>query len=121
MWFLVSMVKIEKLKTAATTDQVTTEPLEVPPQLAGACRFAPETIRLPKVGGHDPYFGLTRSFINTLILPTAENGFNPPVRSFVLRRRGAKTGVRLVDYQSLRDFILAHAETGAEIQSQTTE
>jgi len=109
MWFLVSMVKIEKLKTAATTDQVTTEP------------FAPETIRLPKVGGHDPYFGLTRSFINTLILPTAENNFNPPVRSFVLRRRGAKTGVRLVDYQSLRDFILAHAETGAEIQSQTTE
>lgn len=104
------------------SNETTTEPFEVPPQLvAAAITITPETIRLPKVGGHDPYFGLTRSFINTLILPTAENNFSPPVRSFVLRRRGAKTGVRLVDYKSLRDFILAHAETGAEIQSQTTE
>ena len=35
------------------------------------------------------------------------------MKSFVLRRRGAKTGVRLVDYESLRDFIRAHAETVA--------
>jgi hypothetical protein len=98
----------------------TAAPIEVPPQIAGACRFTPETIRLPKVGGHDPYFGLTRSFINALVLPTAENKFKPPVRSFVIRRRGAKTGVRLVDYQSLRDFILAHAETGDDQQHEGT-
>jgi hypothetical protein len=37
----------------------------------------------------------------------------------VIRQKGAKTGVRLVDYQDLRRFILAHAETGAETQTVT--
>lgn len=102
------------------SNETTTEPFQVPPRFVSTA-IAPETLRLPKVGGHDPYFGLTRSFINTLVLPTAENNFKPPVRSFVIRKRGAKTGVRLVDYQSLRDFILAHAETGAENQNQPAE
>jgi hypothetical protein len=120
MCFLVFTMKIGKVKTAVTTDQATTEPLKVPPRFVSAA-ITPEAIRLPQVGGHDPYFGLTRSFINSLVLPTAENNFKPPVRSFVIRKRGAKTGVRLVDYKSLRDFILSHAETGTEVQGQTTE
>jgi hypothetical protein len=91
----------------------TVEPIKVPPHFVAAV-ITPETIRLPKAGEHDPYFGLTRSAINELILPTPRNDHKPPVRSFVLRQRGAKTGIRLVSYQSLRDFILSHPETSAE-------
>jgi hypothetical protein len=32
------------------------------------------------------------------------------VRSFVLRQRGAKTGIRLIDWQSLRAYIRQHEE-----------
>ena len=73
---------------------------------------APEFLRLPKPGALCPHTGLTRSFINELILPTPRNQFKPPVRSFCIRQKGAATGVRLVDYASLRAFILEHAERG---------
>ena len=46
----------------------------------------PEFVRLPRAGQRCPLTGLSRSAINTLVLPTAENHFQPPVRSFVLRR-----------------------------------
>jgi len=46
-----------------------------------------------------------------LVLPTKANSYAPPVRSYVIRQKGAKTGVRLVSGESLVDFILAHAET----------
>jgi hypothetical protein len=82
------------------------------PNRIPARAFEPETMRLPRPGEHDPHFGLARSFLNTLVLPTLENDFKPPVRSYVIRRRGARTGVRLIDYQSLKTYILAHAETG---------
>jgi hypothetical protein len=49
--------------------------------------------------------------LNELILPTELNGFKPPVRSFCLRKRGAKTGIRLVDYASLKAHIFANAES----------
>ena len=42
-----------------------------------------------------------------LILPCPQNCNKPPVRSFVLRQRGAKTGIRLIDWQSLRAYIRA--------------
>jgi len=48
--------------------------------------------------------------LNELILPTPRNDFKPPVRSFCLRQRGARTGIRLIDYLSLRTYILAHEE-----------
>jgi hypothetical protein len=89
----------------------TTAPFEIPPRIVAAT-FEPETIRLPKTGQRDPYFALTRSFLNTLVLPTPKNDFKPPVRSFVLRQRGARTGVRLVDFQSLKDYVRAHADEG---------
>jgi hypothetical protein len=109
-------------KFKSKPNESTSAPLEVPPQfVAAAIAITPETIRLPKVGGHDPYFGMTRSALNELILPTPQNGFKPSVRSFVLRRKGSRTGIRLIDYQDLRRHILAHEETGTEIQSQTNE
>jgi hypothetical protein len=54
---------------------------------------------------------MTRSALNELILPTIRNGNKPSVRSFVLRQKGAKTGIRLLDYGSLRNYILARVAT----------
>jgi hypothetical protein len=71
----------------------------------------PETIRLPAPGTLCPYTGLTRSAMNELILPTPENDFSPPVKSFCLRRPGKKKGIRLVDFDSLLAHIHRHEDT----------
>lgn len=84
-------------------------PVEVPPRVVTA-PITPEFTRLPKPGTLCPYSGLSRSALNMLILPCRQNGNRPPVRSFVLRQRGAKTGIRLIDWQSLRAYIRQHAE-----------
>jgi hypothetical protein len=94
----------EKAKRAATT-----APVEVPPQ--GQPLTRPEFLRLPKPGHLCPLTGLNRSAINELILATPRNGHKPPVRSFVLRQKGAKTGIRLVDYDSLTGYIRGHVDT----------
>lgn len=100
------MVKTCKRKKA------TSEPVEAPSIPSGFSR--PEFLRLPKTGTLCPHTGMARSALNGLVLPTPQNKFKPPVKSFVLRQRGAKTGIRLVHYDSLRDYILAHAETGGK-------
>jgi hypothetical protein len=82
-------------------EQFTVGPLSI----ATGPQFLPEFIRLPKPRERDPLFGLSRSYLNVLILPSAENDYRPPVRSVVLRRKGARTGVRLINVQSLREFI----------------
>ena len=87
----------------------TTAPIHIPPHPAPV-NFTPEFLRLPKPGQLCPLSGLSRSAINELILPTARNHNEPPVRSFCLRQRGAQTGIRLVDYASLREYIRAHVE-----------
>lgn len=69
-----------------------------------------EFVRLPKAGERDPLFGLSRSFLNTLVLPCRENRYQPPVRSVVLKRARAKTGVRLIEVVSLRQYLLQHVE-----------
>jgi hypothetical protein len=71
----------------------------------------PEFLRLPKPGRLCPLTGLSRSALNELILASPRNDFHPPVRSFCLRQRGARTGIRLIDYASLRTYILAHVDT----------
>jgi len=70
-------------------------------------------LRLPKPGTLCPITGLTRSYINLLVLPCKANGFNPPVRSFCLKQPGRKTGVRLVDINSLFDYIERHEQGAA--------
>ena len=93
------------------SEQYTIRKIQVPP--ASSPRpVPPEFLRLPKPGHLCAWTGLSRSYLNLLILPTATNGHKPPVRSFVLRQPGARTGVRLVDYADLRRYIRAHAETG---------
>jgi len=102
---------IRQQNTVSTT---TTDPIQIPPQVA-TVPFTPEFTRLPQPGRLCPYFGLSRSAINELILPTDKNGHKPPVRSFCLRQRGAKTGIRLVDYKSMRQHILANEETHGKV------
>lgn len=74
----------------------------------------PEFIRLPTPGSREPYTGLTRSFLNLLILPCDYNNHKPPVRSFVLRKKGAKTGVRLIDAADLFRYIREHPESNGK-------
>ena len=93
---------------------VTTETLQESVQSSDATarhRNAPEWIRLPKKGVC-PFTQLSRAKIYTLITPTAENGHCPPVRSVSLRSRGAARGTRLVNYDSLMDYIRSHDSHG---------
>jgi hypothetical protein len=79
----------------------------------------PEFIRLPHPGQQCFLTGMSRSGLNALILPTPENNFKPPVRSFCLRKRGARTGIRLIDYDALVNYIRSHedcvAAAGSEV------
>ena len=72
--------------------------------------ITPEFIRLPKPGQQCLYTGHTRSYLNTLILPTDANGHAPPVKSVCLRPAGAARGVRLIHYQSLLDYLYSRME-----------
>ncbi len=64
----------------------------------------PEYMRLPKAGERDPYFGLSRSFLNTLILPTPAQP-KPPVESKSFRKPHQSRGVRLIKVASLKSYI----------------
>lgn len=75
----------------------------------------PEFLRLPKPGTLCPFSGLSRSYLNSLILGTEANGHRPLVKSICLRQRGAKRGVRLIVAEDLISFLRAHLETGATV------
>jgi hypothetical protein len=94
-----------------------TKAVAIPPA-PRAGTFEPEFIRLPKPGLLCPWTGMARSALNELILPTPRNDYKPPVRSFCIRKRGARTGIRLVDFKSLREFILRNEDRPAERQGQ---
>ena len=64
-----------------------------------------EWLRLPPPGTKLPGYGLHRGTLNELILPCEENGYKPPVRSLVIRKRGAARGIRLVHRPSLDAFL----------------
>lgn len=70
----------------------------------------PEYIRMPRTKERDPLFGLTRTQLYELVLPSVANDWSPPVRSAVIRRPGAKNGVRLVHVGSLRAYVEQHLE-----------
>jgi hypothetical protein len=72
-------------------------------------------MRLPRVGQRDPLFGFTRSYLNLLVLPSPANAFKPPVKSYVIRKPGARTGVRLIDVPSLEKFIIKHEQKPGRI------
>ena len=84
----------------------TTDPMS----LAEKVQMEPEYLRLPRAGERDPVFGLSRTVLNELILPCPDNKGRPPVRSVVLRKRRARTGIRLIDLASLRAYLNANVE-----------
>ena len=84
--------------------------VEIPPRKSNLEPVAREFLRLPPVGQRCPVTGLSRAALNAWILPTEANGGKPPVKSFVIRQPGAKTGIRLISYPHLREWIMAHAD-----------
>jgi hypothetical protein len=62
----------------------------------------PAYIRLPKWGERCPLTGLTRSSLDLLTRAQAGNNFRPPVRSKLFKQTGQKSGIKLIDYRSLR-------------------
>jgi len=91
-----------------TTDTI---PESLNNDAGAATRQAPEWIRIPSKG-RCPYTQLGRSMIYQLITPSAANNHRPPVRSISLRQRGGVKGMRLVNYDSLMDYIRSHEVHG---------
>lgn len=77
---------------------------QMPDTRTGAV-LKPEWIRLPAPGHRCPYTGLSRSTLNELTIPGPANGNKPPVKSVVLRKRGAVRGIRLINYDSLMQYL----------------
>lgn len=106
----------QKTSVSSRTPETTTAN---PLSYAVATATVPEFIRLPRPKQRDPIFGLSRSYLNFLVLPCKENNYRPLVKSSVLRRRGARTGVRLINVESLRAFIEANEQEWKMEESQT--
>jgi hypothetical protein len=69
--------------------------------------YEPVTIRLPRQGDRCPWTGLSRSALNDLVLPSKRNKFSPPVKSNLLKTKENSTGIRLIDFQSLKAYLLS--------------
>lgn len=69
----------------------------------------PEWVRLPAPGGRCRFTGLSRSTLNELTIAGSANDGVPPVKSVVLRKRGALRGIRLISYDSLMQYLAALA------------
>ena len=66
----------------------------------------PLYIRLPRSGSKDPLFNLGRSALNNLVLPTAANGYRPPVKSLVMKsQKHATRGIRMIVVESLAAYL----------------
>jgi hypothetical protein len=100
---------MKKNLRAAVSGHTTADPVMVPPA-SGIIQRDPEFIRLPKTGTLCPFSGLTRSKMNELVLPCPQNDHKPPVKSVVLRQKGAIKGVRLIVFKSLMDYL--HGQEG---------
>jgi len=68
--------------------------------------YEPITIRLPRQGQRCPWTGLTRSALNDLVLPAKGNQFSPPVKSNLFKTKKNSSGIRLIDFQSLKRFLI---------------
>jgi hypothetical protein len=89
-------MKHQRIQTRPVNANTTTAPVE--PGVVGS----PEFIR---IGDARKIFGLGRTYCYNLIT-------DGKIRSVVLRKRGAKTGVRLLDVDSVRAFLQANFDNG---------
>lgn len=80
-----------------------------PPSASGP---SVEYIRVPGPDGVDPIFSISRDTMMDLVLPRVCNGFKPPVRSLLIKKPGAKRGIRYVNVASLRAY-MANLESQA--------
>ena len=65
----------------------------------------PEYIRLPRPGDRCRLTGLSRSTLAELVVPCDANNHKPPVKSLLIKKRGAQRGIRLISYDSLLDHL----------------
>ena len=70
-----------------------------------------EFLRLPPPRTRCPLTGLSRTSLNDLVSPSKNNDFKPPVRSFVLRRKGTTRGIRLIDRADLVRYIREQSDS----------
>lgn len=98
----------QKCRRETPTEAAFSEASAASLSLPSPTHIVPTFVRLPKSGTRCPWTGLSRSAICELILPA-----RAPVKSVVLRRRGATRGVRLVLLSSLLRFLHAQATTEA--------
>jgi hypothetical protein len=105
--------------TAAHRGGIMLQMTSAPQSVAqSAAAIKPEWLRLPAPRGRCPFTGLSRSTLNELTIPGSANGGNPPVKSVVLRKRGALRGIRLISYDSLMSYL---ATLGAPRDSRSRE
>ncbi len=78
---------------------------EVAAMTVSASNNRPEWIRLPQPSRRCPHTGLSRSTLNELTIPGPANDSRPPVKSVVLKKRGAVRGIRLISYDSLMAYL----------------
>lgn len=90
-----SVTETAALKEPSAGGSTTADPIRVPDAVEKFFGSAPEFIRVPDV---QRIFGIKRGLLYTLI-------GNGAVKSICLRQRGCKTGVRLVSYASLREYL----------------
>ena len=83
--------------------------LTPPPAAALSEAIKPEWLRLPAPGARCRFTGLSRSTLNELTIPGPATDGVPPVKSVVLRKRGATRGIRLINYDSLMSYLSALA------------
>lgn len=83
---------------------------DIPPAKNSFAGVPPETsfineewLRLPKPGSR--LEGLSRTSITELVVPCGANGYKPPVRSVLLKKRGAARGIRLIEKRSFFAYL----------------
>ena len=72
----------------------------------------PEYLRLPQPGSRCKLTGLSRSTLNELCVDSQINDYKAPVKSYLLKTRGALRGIRLISYDSLMNFLNSANEEG---------
>jgi hypothetical protein len=80
--------------------------LPVPP--TNSIHAGTDWLRLPKPGHR--LEGLSRTTLTELAVPCAINGFKPPIRSLLIKKRGAARGIRLIEKRSLYSYLNRLAE-----------
>lgn len=97
------MLRMTNQRRCSPTIMKTTIPAPIAPVILDTTK--PEWLRLPAPGARCRYTGLSRSTLNELTIAGPANDGVPPVKSVVLRKRGALRGIRLINFDSLMGYL----------------